>query len=177
MKTLDLHITDIVHNSIRAGANRIDVKIVNSPEQNIWSLSISDNGCGMDEATLEGVRDSFYSSRKERKIGMGLALLKYQAELCAGTFTISSEKGVGTNVLAVFQRDHIDRQPDGDIAGTIAGFICQIKNVNFVFSYKTDVEQFEISSEEIKSVFGEMELNKFSVFAAIKELIQNSISS
>jgi anti-sigma regulatory factor (Ser/Thr protein kinase) len=177
MKTLDLHITDIVHNSIRAGASRIEVSIENSIDQNIWSLSIIDNGCGMDKDTLQGVFDAFRSSRKERKIGMGLALLKYQAELCDGIFNISSEKGSGTKVLAVFKRDHIDRQPDGDISGTIAGFICQITNVNFVFSYKTDEDLFEISSEEIKSVFGEIELNDFSVFSAIKELIQNSILS
>ncbi|MDD3686300.1 MAG: ATP-binding protein [Bacteroidales bacterium] len=177
MKTLDLHISDIVHNSIRAGANRIEVGIVNNKAQNIWSLSIIDNGCGMDKETLQGVLNSFHSSRKERKIGMGLALLKYQAELSDGSFHVCSEKGIGTEVLAVFKRDHIDRQPDGDIAGTIAGFICQIKDVNFVFNYNSDDENFEISSEEIKDVFGEMELNDFSVFTAIKELIQNSIAS
>ena len=177
MKTLDLHITDIVHNSIRAGASKIEISIENSIGKNIWSLSISDNGCGMDHETLQGVLDSFCSSRKERKIGMGLALLKYQAELCDGSFDISSEKGVGTKVFAVFKRNHIDRQPDGDIAGTIAGFICQISNVNFVFSYKTDEDLFDISTEEIKSVFGDIELNDFSVFAAIKELIQKSILS
>lgn len=177
MKTLDLHITDIVHNSIRAGASQIDISIEESQIRNIWSLSIVDNGCGMDSETLQGVHDSFYSSRKERKIGMGLALLKYQAELCNGSFTISSEKGKGTKVVAVFQLEHIDRQPDGDIAGTIAGFICQIKDTNFVFRYNSDVGNFEISSDEIKNVFGEMELNDFSVFTAIKELIQNSIAS
>lgn len=176
MKTLDLHITDIFHNSLRAKAKQIVVEIKDSDSENIFSLTIKDDGCGIDGEKLKAINESFFSSRKERKIGMGLALLKHQAESCNGSFSISSEVGKGTDVVAVFQKNHIDRQPSGDIAGSMATFICQFSEINIVFRYVTDNDEFELSTEDIKSVFDKQNLNDFKIISAIKEMIFNSIN-
>ena len=86
MKSLDLHIIDITHNSIRAGATEITIEMEDSAKRDLLSIKIIDNGCGMPEEMIEAINDRFYSCRKERKIGMGIALLKFHSELCNGKF-------------------------------------------------------------------------------------------
>ncbi len=176
MKTLDLHIIDIVHNSIRAGAGRIGINIVDNEAENLFSIKITDNGCGMDKEMIDAINSTFYSSRKERKIGMGIALLKYHSELANGKFTLKSEKGVGTEVLAIFERNNIDMQPLGDFAGCFATFICQFQETEFVITYELDSELFEISTSDVKEVFEGMNLNNPTVILNLKELIQSNIT-
>ena len=86
MKSLDLHIIDIVHNSIRAKATEIVIEMVDSAKRDLLSLKIIDNGCGMPKEMMDAINETFYSSRPERKIGMGIALLKFHSELCNGKF-------------------------------------------------------------------------------------------
>ena len=86
MKTLDLHIIDITHNSIRAGATEITIEMEDSAARDLLSIKIIDNGCGMPEDMIEAINAKFYSCRKERKIGMGIALLKFHSQLCNGDF-------------------------------------------------------------------------------------------
>lgn len=176
MKTLDLHIIDIVHNSIRAGANKIGIDIEDNVPQNIFSIKISDNGCGIDQDTLDAINSTFYSSRKERKIGMGIALLKYHSELADGKFLIKSELGKGTETFASFKRNHIDMQPLGDLADCFANFICQYQDIEFCVSYDIDSEKFEISTSDVKEVFEGMNLNNYEIIKSIKELIQSNIT-
>ena len=58
MKTLDLHIIDIVHNSIRAKATEIVIEMVDSEKQDLLSLKIVDNGCGMPKEMMDADRKS-----------------------------------------------------------------------------------------------------------------------
>ncbi len=71
MKTIDLHIIDIVHNSIRAGADEITIKFKDSTKIDLIELSIIDNGSGIDPEKLEKIKNQYFSSRKERNIGLG----------------------------------------------------------------------------------------------------------
>ncbi len=175
MKTLDLHIIDIVHNSIRAKSSKIVIEIRDKETDNLFSVSIIDNGCGMNNDMLSAINDSFYSSRKERKIGMGLSLLKYHSELCGGEFYLKSKVGTGTEVFASFIRNHIDRQPVGDVAGCIANFICQYSQINFIFNYYSDVKEFGISSDEVNEVFDGIELNSSQIISALKQMIEEEL--
>ncbi|MDD4149827.1 MAG: ATP-binding protein [Bacteroidales bacterium] len=176
MKTLDMHVTDIVHNSIRAGANLIKIGLVDSDVDNIISISISDNGCGMDKETLEAINKSFFSSRKERKTGMGLALLKFHAGQTGGEFFMDSSLGEGTIVKAVLKKDHIDRQPLGNIPACVTSFICQYQQINFVFDYKSDNLEFSIDSTGVKEVFEGFEINSASVIKSLEEFISQNIT-
>ncbi|MDR2010577.1 MAG: ATP-binding protein [Bacteroidales bacterium] len=176
MKTLDLHIIDIVHNSIRAGASVINIDIIDNDTENIFSVKITDNGCGMDKETLEAINESFYSSRKERKIGMGIALLKYHSELAEGEFRLTSELGKGTQIYGSFRKNHIDMQPLGDLSGTFANFICQYQDVEFKISYARNDEIFEISSSDVKEVFENINLNNFKIIQSLKTLIYSNIT-
>ncbi len=176
MKTLDMHITDIVHNSIRGGASFIKIELVDSDVDDIISITISDNGCGIDKETLEAINKSFFSSRKERKTGMGIALLKFNANLTGGEFLIESTPGIGTTVKATFGKKHIDRQPLGNVAECIATFICQYQKINFVFSHKSDASGFVVDSESVREVFDGFEINSASVIKSLTEFITQNIA-
>ena len=175
MKSLDLHIIDITHNSLRAGATEITIEMEDSEAKDLLSIKIIDNGCGMPEDMIEAINSRFYSCRKERKIGMGIALLKFHSELCNGKFYLKSKVGVGTEIYASYQRSHIDLQPKGDLPGCFASFICQYQNINFIIRYITDEGTFELSTAEVKEVFEGMNLNNLEIMNSLKELIRENI--
>lgn len=67
-------------------------------------ISISDQGEGMDEQTLNHIFERFYqgdSAHSSEGNGLGLPLVKRIIELCGGTIRVESEKGKGT-VFTVF---------------------------------------------------------------------------
>lgn len=177
MKTIDLHIIDIVHNSIRAGADKITINFKDSTKTDLIELSIIDNGSGIEPDKLDKIKNQYFSSRKERNIGMGLALLKYHAELCGGKFFIESEIGNGTSVFASFIKSHIDRQPIGDLATCITSFICQYPGINFIFNYISDNSNFSISSNDIINALELEDLNNSYVFKIVKNLIHENIEN
>ena len=53
MKELSLHILDIAKNSVKAKADRIDITVFEDIENDILSIVIKDNGCGMSEEFLK----------------------------------------------------------------------------------------------------------------------------
>ena len=176
MKSLDLHIIDITHNSIRAGATEIGIEMEDSAARDLLSIKITDNGCGMPQEMIDAINDRFYSCRKERKIGMGIALLKFHSELCNGKFYLKSKVGEGTEIYASYQRSHIDLQSKGDLPGCFANFICQYQDINFTIRYITDDNTFELSSADVKEVFEGMNLNDYQIISSLTELIRENIS-
>ena len=52
MRELSLNILDIAQNSISAGASLITIDVSESREEHLLTLTVSDNGCGMDEEQL-----------------------------------------------------------------------------------------------------------------------------
>ena len=115
MKEISLHILDIIQNSISAKAKVIQLTIFESTINNVLIVTIEDNGQGMEEDFLEKVTNPFITTRTTRKVGLGISLLKAAAERCGGSFHIDSQKGIGTKVEAIFQYNHIDRAPLGNM--------------------------------------------------------------
>lgn len=68
MKEIALHIMDIVQNSITAHADLIAVGMVVNPEADTLSVTITDNGAGMDEDMLSRVTSPFTTTRTTRKV-------------------------------------------------------------------------------------------------------------
>lgn len=63
------------------------------------TISISDNGIGMDEETLEHVFDQFYqgdASRQGVGSGLGLSLVRRIVDLHGGSVRAESQVGIGT---------------------------------------------------------------------------------
>ena len=155
MTELSLHILDIVQNSIKANATLIEIIIDEDVKNNLLTIEIIDDGCGMDKDFLSDVVNPFRTTRTTRKVGLGLSLFKNACELTGGSFEITSELGKGTKVKAVFVYDSIDRQPIGDMASTMSAIIGSNDKINYIYTHRFNKNSFEFSTIEIKKVLGE----------------------
>ena len=175
MKTITDHILDIVQNSIRANATLIEIIVEENKKNDIYSLMISDNGCGMDEETLKKAANPFFTSRKTRGVGLGLSLLKQNAENAGGSFSLHSVAGKGTEVKATFQLSNIDRPPMGDVWNMFYYTMIGNETIDFHYIHKTENGTFEIRSEEIKKNLEGVSLQHKEIREAILELVQNNL--
>ena len=150
MEDLSLHILDIAENSIRAGATEITIRIEEDVDNNLLLVSISDNGKGMDEEMLKKAADPFFTTKGERRIGLGLSLLAQAARESMGDFSINSQKGWGTVIEARFQYDHIDRKPIGDMTQTLIVLITANPDIDFLYEQTDKKGHHVIDTREIK---------------------------
>ena len=150
MEDLSLHILDIVENSVRACAKKIEIKIIDEKKKDLLTIEIIDNGKGMDEKTLKNVLDPFFTTRNTRKIGLGLSLLAQSAEESGGSIKIESKPGKGTKVKATFGYSHIDRKPLGDIHESLKVLIAANPDINFIYEYQKDNVNYYMDTKEIK---------------------------
>ena len=138
MEDLSLHILDVVENSIRAGAGRVEVRLEDKKEEGILLLFIIDDGSGMDKETLENVSSPFYSSKEGKDFGLGVSLLKQAALETEGEFEINSSIGVGTEIRAAFKNDHPDMKQLGDIMLTIKMLRLSHPEIDFHYEFTSD---------------------------------------
>lgn len=174
MKEIALHILDIADNSLNAGAENILFSLV-IDERGILHLIIDDDGRGMDETMLKKAQDPFFSTRANRKIGMGIPLLKQNAEMSGGRFEIHSEPGKGTRIEAEFNTEHIDCLPIGDLAGVMTIIFTSNPKKNIEFEYKNAEIQFFLNSFALQNVFGEENIQDAWVQKELKQFIHNNI--
>ena len=115
LQDLSQYILDIAENSLKAQASSVEIEVEEDTRENVLRLRVTDNGVGMDIEQLSMVENPFFTTRTERRVGLGIPFLKQAAETCDGSFEIRSEKGRGTVIEASFRRDCIDCPPLGDI--------------------------------------------------------------
>jgi hypothetical protein len=123
MLELALHVLDILRNAVEAGATQVALTIIEDEPANRLTLTITDNGRGMDDETIRRALNPFYTTRRTRHVGLGLPLLAAAAETAGGGLMIRSRPGEGTTVETTFGLDHPDRQPLGDMAATLLAFL------------------------------------------------------
>lgn len=150
MRELALHILDIVENSIRAKATRVEIAVDEDIVRDTLAIEIKDNGQGMDAEFLRKATDPFVTTRQTRKVGLGLALLKAAAEACDGKFCINSEVGRGTVVQALFRYSHIDRMPLGNVADTVYTLIVLNPQVDFRYSHTFSGRSWVLDTRDVK---------------------------
>ena len=119
------------------------------------TVVIDDNGSGMTPEQVEQVTDPFFTSRSTRKVGLGVPFFKFAAESTGGSFTITSEPGVGTTVTAVFVLSHIDRMPLGDINTTIHTLIVYHPETDFLYQYRYNDCSFVLDTREFRQILGD----------------------
>lgn len=175
MRELSLNILDIAENSFKAGANLVEVSVVQ--EGNILSIAIDDDGCGMNSELLSRVTDPFTTTRTTRRVGMGIPLIKMQAELCGGKFSIWSEEGVGTKVKATFEIDNVDRPPLGDIADTVVSMIGNLGTAELVFYFKAFGSEFTLDTRAVKAELEGIEINTPEILIFLREMINENIKT
>lgn len=136
MEDLSLHILDIVENSISASAKRIEIRIDEDQAKDLLTIEIKDDGKGMDEKTLRNVLDPFFTTRKTRRVGLGLSLLAQAARESDGEIELSSEPDKGTTVKAIFHASHPDCKPIGNMYETIRTLVVGHPEVDFLYEHK-----------------------------------------
>lgn len=180
MKELSLNILDIAQNSVKAGAGKIEILLVETSQT--LKISIVDNGCGMSREFLENVQDPFCTTRTTRKVGMGIPLFKLAAEQTEGELTISSKTleefpdEHGTDISALFYKQHIDFTQLGDIVSTVVTLIQGSPDIRWVFSHKIDENEVCLDTEELKAVLGDVPLDNFEVICWIKSYLEEQYS-
>lgn len=171
MKTISDHIVDILQNSTRAGATEVKLNISILPESGFIVFEVADNGRGIPHNLAGSVTDPFTTTRKTRKVGLGLPLLRQHASMTGGSLDVRSEEGAGTVVIASFGLSSIDRQPLGNLAEAVTLFITGNPGVNLVFSYISKEGSFNISSREISESLDGDDPGRPVWFGFIKEMI------
>ena len=175
MKDLSLHILDIVQNSISAKATFIEITIEENHQANTYFIRIKDDGSGMSQEMVEKVTDPYVTSRTTRKVGLGLPLLKMNAERTGGHLKITSEEGIGTEVEALFIDDNIDRLPLGDMAGTIGSLASGNPLIEFIYTHTVDGEQYIFDTREIKEALDDVSISDINIFKYLKEMINENL--
>jgi hypothetical protein len=157
MRELSLHILDLLQNSLEARATLVELTIEEDRTADRLTITVRDNGRGMDEAQLARIFDPFYTTRSTRHVGLGLPLFKAAAERCNGGLTVTSQPGLGTTVQATFQHSHIDRAPLGDVTGTLMSFILA-GTCDMHYLHRVDGKAFEFHTAPIKAELGDVSL-------------------
>ncbi|HAJ32011.1 MAG TPA: ATPase [Candidatus Atribacteria bacterium] len=160
MKDLADHLFDILENSVKAGAT--EVKIILGIQDNLFFCKIEDNGSGIKD---EDVTDPFVTSRKTRKVGLGLPFLKKAVEGTGGFLRIFNLNKRG--VCLEFKTDisHIDAKPFGDIARTFVDAIYSWPKVNYdIFIQKENNKKISIfNSKKIRKIVSYSEMQQKEV--------------
>jgi hypothetical protein len=174
MTEISLNVLDIANNSIRAGADLIEIKVEIQRELDILAITITDNGCGMDAKQLQNAEDPFFTTRTTRKIGLGVPFFKMAALSTGGSFCIESVPGAGTTVKAVFGLSHIDRMPLGDMNSTVHTLIVLNTQIDFLYTYVFDGKEFTLDTREFRQILNDVPLNSPDVSAYIKEYLNEN---
>lgn len=176
MKELSLNILDILENSVHANAKTITLRIEEDTEtKDYFGFSVEDDGKGMDSAMAESVFDPFSTTSTTKNVGLGLPLLKGEAEMCDGGSSLTSEPGKGTIVSFWFRHSHIDRPPLGDIASTVIMMFMVHSNIKFVYCHEVNGLTFSVSTEEMKDIFQDVPINQPQVLHGIEEYLQENL--
>ncbi|GAB6452592.1 HAMP domain-containing sensor histidine kinase [Bacillus luti] len=99
-------IENLLANAIKHNNETTNVIVNLSQNENFFTLSISDNGKGMDEKTKGLLFERYYrgTNTEESNIGtgLGLAITKQLVHAHNGTISVESEVGKGTTIILVF---------------------------------------------------------------------------
>lgn len=175
MKELSLNILDIAENSVKAKATLIGISLMET--ESTLEILISDNGTGMDADTLRSVVDPFYTTRTTRKVGMGIPLFKFAAEQTGGHLEITSRhiddsENHGTEVKAVFYKNHIDFTPLGDVISSITTLIQGHPDIDFLFTHIGENRAVKLDTRELRAILEDVPLDTFEVLIWIKENLE-----
>lgn len=119
-RTLGDFLADLFQNGVEAGARLVEVVL--DQDERSFTMTITDDGKGMDEDELVRAQDPFYTDgvkHRHRKVGLGLPFVIQTVGMTQGRFQISSRKGEGTSVTAGFDLKHWDTPPLGDLPATL----------------------------------------------------------
>lgn len=182
MKELSLNVLDIAMNSVKAKASLIEITITETDDK--MSISISDNGCGMTKEILQNVSDPFCTTRKTRKVGLGIPFFRLAAEQTGGSLEIISvselddAKNHGTTTTAHFFKNHLDFTPLGDIISTYCTLVQSSDGYDIVFTHiLPSGKKIEADTRAFREILGDVPLSNPNVLMWIKGFLQEQYNN
>lgn len=175
MQDLSLHILDIAQNSIRAKATKVDIEVIEDTEKNKLIIVIEDDGVGIPKDYISELTNPFSTTRKNRRVGIGLALLSERCELCEGKLMITSELQKGTRIEATFKHNHIDRMPIGNIPETLITLILSSPKTIYTYKHLYNKKSFLLDTQEIKGILEDVPIQNIEVIMWLKTYLVNHI--
>lgn len=175
MKELSLNILDVAKNSVTAGATKIDILVEETPSR--LTITITDNGCGMTPEFVSQVTDPFTTTRTTRKVGMGLPLMKMEAQMSGGDLSIESQVGKGTRVTSWFDPGNIDMPPLGDLTSSVTTLIQGSPDIDFVFTHRTPRGEYTLDTGEIRQIMGDIPLSEPEVIVWLTDYLHENESN
>lgn len=171
MRDLSMHVLDIAQNSVRAQAKTVSISMDIDAAR--WlTLTFRDDGCGMDASLLARVTDPFTTTRTTRKVGLGIPLLKENAEMTGGAVDIQSTPGVGTTLTATFHLSHIDCPPMGAMCDTLLTLVVLNPDApEFVFTASAPGQTASFDTRIVREALGGVPLNQPDVADWMREAI------
>lgn len=170
MKDLSLHLLDIIENSARAGATRVDVTLSLVPDE--VRLRIADNGPGLPGAIEDDPTDPFRTTRRERRVGLGLSLLRQTAEEAGGTLTVDNAPGRGLAVTCRYDPRHIDAKPPGDLTGAVMSAVLAWPRLRLVL-WAGPGDEPALDSELLRGALEEVPLSAPPVQKRLADYLDN----
>ena len=173
MLEMSLHILDLAQNAAAAQAENLMICVERRDGQ--LRIVLEDDGCGMDRETLEACMDPFRTSRKTRRVGLGLPLMRACARRCGGDMRVTSEKGRGTRVEAFMRYDAIDCPPMGDLTGVIQA-AAAMDSPCLTFRYTGEHGCAALDMKEVKKALGGVPVTHPEVFRWIGDYLNEGFS-
>jgi hypothetical protein len=128
---LSLYLLDLLENSVRAGATVIATTIVADRGADELSIRVEDDGPGL-PVEAEQALDPFFTTKADKKTGLGLSLFRQAAEAAGGGLSVGrSEDLGGASVHAWMRLGDVDRPPLGDVAASIATMFATNPEIEF----------------------------------------------
>jgi hypothetical protein len=151
------YMTDIVQNAVEAGASRITVRVTQAGA--LLTIQVEDNGAGIDQATLQLIRDPYTTTgvkHLRRRAGLGLAFVAQAAEQCGGRLAVDSTPGRATAVSCDFDLSHIDAPPLGDISLAAVAAMNMAGEAEVIFERVSDDSGYQICSSRLAGILGNL---------------------
>jgi NADH:ubiquinone oxidoreductase subunit E len=135
---LSLYLLEVLENSVRAGAAHVDITLFIDQGSDTLRLTVDDDGGGL-SSTPEQTLDPFYTTKPGKKTGLGLSLLKAEAQAAGGDLSIGPSPALGGVRVQTFMRlGHVDRPPMGNVAATIVVMAATNADIEFTVSLQGD---------------------------------------
>lgn len=148
MRELAQHILDLLENAVTAGAAVAAVGLAQDPERDLLEITVEDDGPGL-AVPGELASHPFYTTKRGRRTGLGLSLLRHRCEQAGGRLALERSELGGLAVRATLGLSHVDRSPLGDLAGSLSAIMVTHPELDLRVRLRVGALERTVSSAEL----------------------------